>query len=179
MAQILVDGLWISGRIRTGVKLQFSRPGKPTDNAMIETFNAKVRVECLDQHWFESLEEAKQQLEAWRREYNEERPHSSLGDLTPTEFAAVAAATAVEKGRSLTFHLVYFSGGDQRRSLAKTMQRCVATASNASSTVGRGDGANSLTSSRFGDGEPPAVQPNNTLSTLVAAPKYFEAAIKA
>ncbi len=72
---------------QNGVRLQFSRPGKPTDNAMIETFNAKVRAECLDQHWFESLEEAKQQLEAWRREYNEERPHSSLNNLTPAEFA--------------------------------------------------------------------------------------------
>jgi putative transposase len=71
-----------------GVKLHFSRPGKPTDNAMIETFNAKVRAECLDQHWFVSLEEAKKQLEAWRRDYNEERPHSSLCDLTPAEFAA-------------------------------------------------------------------------------------------
>ena len=71
-----------------GVKLQFSRPGKPTDNAMIETFNAKVRAECLDQHWFTSLQEAKQQIEAWRREYNEQRPHSSLDNQTPSEFEA-------------------------------------------------------------------------------------------
>lgn len=71
---------------RQGVKLQFSRPGKPTDNAMIETFNAKVRGECLDQHWFTSLEEAKEQLEAWRQEYNEQRPHSSLNNQTPAEF---------------------------------------------------------------------------------------------
>lgn len=70
------------------VKLQFSRPGKPTDNAMIETFNAKVRAECLDQHWFRSLQEAQEQLESWRQEYNEQRPHSSLNNLTPSEFEA-------------------------------------------------------------------------------------------
>jgi putative transposase len=73
---------------RNKVKLQFSRPGKPTDNAMIETFNAKVRSECLNQQWFTSLEDARKQLEEWRREYNEERPHSSLNDLTPLEFEA-------------------------------------------------------------------------------------------
>ena len=70
------------------VKLQFSRPGKPTDNAMIESFNAKVRVECLDQHWFEALDEAQEQIEAWRKEYNQERPHSSLDDQTPEEYLA-------------------------------------------------------------------------------------------
>jgi len=72
-----------------GVRLQFSRPGKPTDNAMIETFNAKVRAECLDQHWFASLDEAKEQVESWRQEYNEQRPHSSLDNRTPVEFEAV------------------------------------------------------------------------------------------
>jgi putative transposase len=71
-----------------GIKLQFSRPGKPTDNAMIETFNAKVRAECLDQHWFTSLEEAQEQLESWRQEYNEQSPQSSLSNQTPAEFIA-------------------------------------------------------------------------------------------
>lgn len=52
---------------------------------MIETFNAKVRAECLDQQWFESLEEAREQLEEWRNKYNRERPHSSLNNLTPEE----------------------------------------------------------------------------------------------
>jgi putative transposase len=70
------------------VKLQFSRLGKPTDNAMIETFNAKVRLECLNQQWFESLADARQILEGWRQEYNQERPHSSLEDKTPSEFVA-------------------------------------------------------------------------------------------
>lgn len=71
---------------RQGVKLQFSHPGKPTDNAMIETFNAKVRTECLDPHWFTSLEEAKEQVESWRQDSNEQRPHSSLNNQTPAEF---------------------------------------------------------------------------------------------
>lgn len=71
-----------------GVKLQFSRPGKPTDNAMIETFNAKLRTECLNEHWFLSLEDARQTLERWRQEYNEQRPHRALDNQTPAEFAA-------------------------------------------------------------------------------------------
>ena len=70
------------------VKLRFSRPGKPTDNAMIETFNAKVRLECLNQNWFESLKEAQLCLEQWRREYNQERPHSALRNQTPAQFVA-------------------------------------------------------------------------------------------
>lgn len=69
-----------------GIKLHFSRPGKPTDNAMIETFNAKVRAECLDQHWFVSLEEAKREMESWRCDYNQQRPHSSLENQTPEQF---------------------------------------------------------------------------------------------
>jgi putative transposase len=73
---------------RNGVKLEFSRPGKPTDNAYIESFNGKLREECLNQHWFNSLEEARTTIEAWRQEYNQERPHRSLQDLTPEEFMA-------------------------------------------------------------------------------------------
>ncbi len=68
------------------VTLDFSRPGKPTDNAFIESFNGRLRTECLDQHWFMSLEDARRKLEAWRIEYNEVRPHSSLGNLAPSEF---------------------------------------------------------------------------------------------
>jgi putative transposase len=68
-----------------GVKLSFSRPGTPTDNPYIESFNGRLREECLNQHWFESLEEAKHVLETWRVEYNTERPHSSLANLTPAE----------------------------------------------------------------------------------------------
>ena len=90
---ICVDnGTEFTGRVldlwahQNGVKLQFSRPGKPTDNAMIETFNAKVRAECLNLHWFESLEEAQKMLELWRRDYNEERPHRALNGQTPYEY---------------------------------------------------------------------------------------------
>lgn len=70
---------------RRGVKLQFSRPATPTDNPYIESFNGRLREECLNQHWFESLEEARQILEKWRMEYNTERPHSSLDNRTPFE----------------------------------------------------------------------------------------------
>lgn len=73
---------------RRGVKLCFSRPGKPTDNAYSESFNGKLRSEFLDAHWFESMAEVNPSLEAWREEYNEERPHSSLGDIPPAEYLA-------------------------------------------------------------------------------------------
>ena len=65
------------------VILDFSRPGKPTDNAFIEAFNSKVRSECLNAHWFMSLDDARSKLEDWRKYYNEERPHSGIGQLTP------------------------------------------------------------------------------------------------
>ena len=68
------------------VKLDFSRPGKPTDNAFIESFNGRLRAECLNGNWFLSLEDARSTFEAWRRDYNEERPHGSLGNLAPNEF---------------------------------------------------------------------------------------------
>jgi putative transposase len=73
---------------RRGVTLCFSRLGKPTDNAFIESFNGKLRAEFLNTHWFTSLEEAQEELEAWRKEYNTERPHTALGLKTPSEFAA-------------------------------------------------------------------------------------------
>jgi putative transposase len=69
------------------VRIDFSRPGKPTDNAHVESFNATLRRECLNAHWFESLHEAKDRIEVWRREYNESRPHRALQDRTPEEFA--------------------------------------------------------------------------------------------
>ncbi len=73
---------------QNGVALEFSRPGKPTDNAFVESFNGHFRQECLDQHWFASLEEARQIIETWRIEYNTERPHQALKYGTPTDFAA-------------------------------------------------------------------------------------------
>jgi putative transposase len=72
------------------VELDFSRPGKPGDNAFIEAFNATVRRECLSQHWFRDLDDARRVLGAWQREYNEDRPHSSLGREAPARFRAGA-----------------------------------------------------------------------------------------
>jgi len=70
-----------------GVILDFSRPGKPTDNAFAESFNGRVRAECLNAYWFLSLEDARVKCEAWRQDYNDHRPHSSLGNQTPREHA--------------------------------------------------------------------------------------------
>jgi putative transposase len=69
-----------------GVELDFSRPGKPTDNAFIESFNGKLRQECLIQPWFLSLEDAQDRINQWRDHYNRDRPHIALGDRTPLEF---------------------------------------------------------------------------------------------
>ena len=73
-----------------GVELDFSRPGKPTDNAYIESFNGRFRQECLNENWFLSLEDAVEKVESWRNHYNGERPHSALGNLSPREFAVLA-----------------------------------------------------------------------------------------
>ena len=75
----------------TGVKLNFIQPGKPTQNAFVESFNGKFRDGCLNQHWFRSLTEARNIISNWRRHYNEVRPHSSLGYLPPAVFAEKAA----------------------------------------------------------------------------------------
>lgn len=70
------------------VELDFSRPGKPTDNAFIEAFNSRLRQECLNASWFLSMEDARRRIDEWRIDYNQNRPHSSLGNLTPDQFAA-------------------------------------------------------------------------------------------
>ncbi len=70
-----------------GVHLQFIRPGKPVENAFIESFNGRLRDELLNGELFMGLLDARRKLEAWRRDYNQNRPHSSIGDLTPLEFA--------------------------------------------------------------------------------------------
>jgi putative transposase len=70
----------------------FSPLGKPTDNAYIEALNRTLRAECLDIHWFGTVEEAKETIEAWRREYNESRPHRALGEKIPNEFFHEIAA---------------------------------------------------------------------------------------
>ena len=71
---------------RHGVGLEFIRPGKPTENGFIESFHGKLRDECLNVHLFFGLEDARQKLEDWRRDYNTVRPHRSLGQMSPTEF---------------------------------------------------------------------------------------------
>ena len=70
--------------------LGFTRPGKPTDNAFIESFNSRFRQECLNENWFLSVADAQEKVESWRLAYNADRPHSSLGNLTPEEFAEQA-----------------------------------------------------------------------------------------
>jgi len=83
-----------------GVKLDFIRPGKPVENAMIESFNGRFRDECLNAQVFISLHDARQKIEAWRIDYNEHRPHGSLEDLTPREFAEQAAETGLQEERN-------------------------------------------------------------------------------
>jgi len=78
--------IWISGHTGEEVELVFSRPGKPTDNPYIESFNGSFREECLNTHWFLSLEDTKEKIEVWREEYNTFQPHSCLGDMTPEMF---------------------------------------------------------------------------------------------
>ena len=84
-----------------GIKLNFIEPGKPTQNAYIESFNGKFRQECLRQHWFKSLHEARQIVEDWRQDYNQVRPHSSLQYRTPKE---VVREHQMIKNQSLTSH---------------------------------------------------------------------------
>ena len=88
------------------VELDFSRPGKPTDNAFIESFNGRLRAECLNQNWFLSLADARDKIEAWRQDYNHVRPHSSLDNLTPQEFARRGIPPASATPRPPEYHEV-------------------------------------------------------------------------
>ena len=85
---------FLSWAERRGIDLRFIQPGKPTQNAFGESFNGKFREECLDAHWFTGLDEARRVIETWRIDYNDVRPHSSLDDRTPSEFAAAHAEAA-------------------------------------------------------------------------------------
>lgn len=69
------------------VQLSFIRPGKPNENAYVESFNGKVRDDCLIEHWFVTMTQARRVIKAWRIEYNTERMHSTLGNLTPEDYA--------------------------------------------------------------------------------------------
>jgi putative transposase len=75
----------------SNVKLQFIQPGKPTQNAFVESLNGKFRNECLNQHWFRTLDEAKYEIDQWREHYNHVRPHSSLNYLPPAVYAKQVA----------------------------------------------------------------------------------------
>ena len=87
---------------REKVSLDFSRPGKPTDNAFIESFNARVRAEFLNAHVFESLEDAKNILTNWRSDYNKYCSHNALGMLTPEEFAALSQRNEVPVDQNIS-----------------------------------------------------------------------------
>ncbi|MBX9659752.1 MAG: IS3 family transposase [Nitrospiraceae bacterium] len=89
-----------------GVKLDFIRPGKPVENAVIESFNGRFRDECLNAQVFVSLHDARQKIEAWRIDYNEHRPHGSLGDLTPQEFVEQAAQTGLQEASNFQHGVV-------------------------------------------------------------------------
>jgi Integrase core domain len=90
------------------VKLDLIRPGKPVENGYIESFNGRLRDECLNGEIFFDLADARQKLEHWRRDYNERRPHSSLADRTPAEFAREA------RERSFTLPIVDKAGQQLR-----------------------------------------------------------------
>lgn len=75
----------------TGLKIQFIQPGKPTQNAFVESFNGTFREYCLDQHWFASIEDARSTVQIWNHHYNHVRPHRSLGKIPPAMFAQQAA----------------------------------------------------------------------------------------
>jgi putative transposase len=93
------------------VELHFIRPGKPVENAFIESFNGKFRDECLNQHWFLSLAEARRIIEAWRVQYNTARAHRALNRLTPAQFAAQFCNPGTEvKSNNQQQHLTGLSG---------------------------------------------------------------------
>ena len=81
---------------RKGIKLSFIRPGKPVENAFAESFNSRLRDECLNDNWFLSVRHAREVIEAWRKDYNTVRPHSSLGGLAPQEFIELDGNTKTQ-----------------------------------------------------------------------------------
>ena len=82
---------------RRGIKLDFTRPGKPMDNGYIESFNGRLRDECLNVNQFWSIDDARAKIEAWRIDYNRHRPHGSLGHLTPSEFIQIRQANRAQE----------------------------------------------------------------------------------
>lgn len=94
--------------VKRNILIAYTRPGKPTDNAYIESFNGKLRDECLNEHWFLNLKHAQEIIENWRVSYNEERPHRSLKNLTPNEF--VKEQETMLRDQGLNLNLVHTSG---------------------------------------------------------------------
>lgn len=88
------SGAFMTWAEQRGIDVRFIQPGKPTQNAYVESFNGRFRDECLNTHWFTSLAHAREVIETWRHDYNNVRPHSSLGDRTPAEFAAELRGSA-------------------------------------------------------------------------------------
>jgi putative transposase len=99
-----------------GVQLDLIRPGKPVENAVIESFNGWFRTECLNTQVFVSLHDARQKIETWRIDDNEHRPHGSLGDLPPQEFVEQTAETGLQQASNFQHGVVYFLGKGQYRS---------------------------------------------------------------
>jgi putative transposase len=98
-AKIFVDnGSEFSGKVfdlwtyHNKVQIDFRRPGTPTDNFFIETLNGSLRTECLNLHWFESIDEARLKTESWRIDYHETRPNQGLGEMTLIEYAEKMAS---------------------------------------------------------------------------------------
>ena len=110
----------VSWIVTQGIRTALIEPGKPWQNGVSESFNGKFRDECLSLEWFRSRAEAKAIIEAWRRHYNEVRPHSSLDYLTPNEFVARAARSASDQamGRDAALH-----GASAPRSVAEPSRR--------------------------------------------------------
>jgi putative transposase len=102
-----------------GVELDFSHRGTPTDNVVVESFNRRLRQECLNEHWFLSLADGQSKISAWRMFYNEDRPHAALVWKTPEEFArecgAQASLQATKKVESLPIDGAGIGGGFSRR----------------------------------------------------------------
>ncbi len=103
------------------VTLDFSRPGKPTDNGFIEAFNSKLRAECLNAHWFMSLADAREKLEDWRRHYNEDRPHSAIGYNVPIAMHYPDGVTARHRERAgkIQLPVVQRWGTEHKRGYSK------------------------------------------------------------
>jgi len=90
------------------IQIEHIRPGRPSENSFVESFNGRFRDECLNEHWFLNLQDAQDKIEYWRRSYNEQRPHSSLQNMTPNEF--VKEQETLSEGYGLTLQMAQTLG---------------------------------------------------------------------